>query len=86
MIEIKTTTWQWLTLILLTSLSFALAEVSNSGSNAIVLAVLAATLFKGTLVIDRFMALRHVAGPWRLIVLGWLLLVQGVIGLSFYRF
>lgn len=85
MIEIKTASWQWLSLLLLTCLVFALAETDNAG-NTILLTVLAATLIKGALVIDRFMALRHVGGPWRLIVLGWLLLVQGVIGLSFYRF
>lgn len=84
MIEIKTASWQWLTLIFLTTLSFTLSESGMSGSG-IVLPVLLATFLKGSLVIDRFMALRHVAGPWRLIVLAWLLLVLATIWFSFTR-
>lgn len=80
--EIKTSTWQWLTLLILTSLVFALAEIDNSG-HAILLPVLAATLFKGALVIDRFMALRHVGGLWRPIVLAWLFVVLATIWFSF---
>lgn len=45
--------------------------------------VLLITLFKGRIVIDRFMALQGVAGPWRWIVLSWLVLVLGAIGFAF---
>ncbi|MCX7219884.1 MAG: cytochrome C oxidase subunit IV family protein [Burkholderiales bacterium] len=84
MINIKTATYQWLMLLALTSLSFDLAETDYLGKN-ILLPVLLATLIKGSIVIDRFMALRHVAGPWRIIVLTWLLVVLGAIWFSFTR-
>jgi cytochrome c oxidase subunit IV len=45
--------------------------------------VLLATLVKGWVVIDRFMGLRHVVALWRWIVLGWLLVVLGLIGYAF---
>jgi cytochrome c oxidase subunit 4 len=57
MSEIKTATYQWITLILLTVLSFILAETGMPG-RIIILPVLLATLAKGVLVIDRYMALR----------------------------
>ncbi|CAN5876153.1 hypothetical protein BH11PSE12_BH11PSE12_18790 [soil metagenome] len=84
MIDIKAATYQWLTLLVLTCISFALAEIGFSGGS-IVLPVLIATLVKGSIVIDRFMALRYVSGPWRFIVLGWLFTVVGVIWFSFSK-
>jgi cytochrome c oxidase subunit 4 len=84
MINIKTATYQWIMLLVLTCLSFGLAETGYSGDK-VLLPVLLATLVKGSLIIDRFMALRHVAGPWRIIVLTWLTVVLGVIWFSFTR-
>jgi hypothetical protein len=46
--------------------------------------VLLATLVKGRVVIDHFMALQQVSGAWRWVVLGWLLLVVGLIGYAFH--
>lgn len=84
MIDIKAATYQWLILLILTCFSFALAESGFSGSTFI-LPVLLATLFKGCIVIDRFMALRYVAGFWRLVVLAWLLLILSLVWFSFTR-
>ena len=53
-------------------------------TGAVVPLVLLATLVKGRVVIDHFMALQHVGGAWRWIVLGWLLLVLGLIGYAFH--
>lgn len=82
MIDIKTATYQWLMLLVLTAISFILAETGYSGDK-VLLPVLLATLIKGSLVIDRFMALRQVTGPWRVIVLAWLFTVLGAIWFSF---
>ncbi|WP_295757404.1 cytochrome C oxidase subunit IV family protein [Undibacterium sp.] len=71
-------------LLVLSTLSFGLAETDYLGKN-ILLPVLLATLIKGSIVIDKFMALRHVAGPWRLIVMTWLLVVLGTIWFSYTR-
>lgn len=75
-------TFQWLALITLTALTFSVAETGLSGS-AILIPVLLATLIKGRIVIDRFMALQGVSGAWRWVVLGWLLLVLGLIAYAF---
>lgn len=85
MMDIKSSKANWFILLALTCLSFGLAESGISGK-ATVFIVLMATWMKGTIVIDRFMALRHVAGPWRFIVLGWLFLVLGIIFISFSQF
>lgn len=77
-----TATFQWLTLVTLTALTFSVAETGLSGGS-ILIPVLLATLLKGRLVIDRFMALQGVSGPWRWVVLGWLLLVLGLIAYTF---
>jgi cytochrome c oxidase subunit IV len=75
-------TVQWLALLALTALSFGLAESGLSGT-AVLVPVLLATLVKGWVVIDRFMGLRQVVALWRWIVLGWLLVVLGLIGYAF---
>ena len=77
-----TATLQWFVLLSLTALTFGLAETGASGSTALI-PVLLATLIKGRIVIDRFMALQGVSGAWRWIVLGWLLLVLGLIAFAF---
>lgn len=78
----KAATIAWLFLLALTALSVSLAEARLSGG-AVIAAVLFATLVKGRIVIDRFMALQGVSGPWRWVVLGWLVLVLGTIGFAF---
>ena len=78
----KAATFNWLILLALTALSFGVAEAGVPGSAALI-PVLLATLLKGRIVIDRFMALQGVGGAWRWVVLGWLLLVLGLIGFAF---
>jgi len=82
MSNIKIATFQWASLLLLTAVTFSLAESGLSG-RVMMLPVLLVTLLKGRIVIDRFMALQGVAGPWRWIVLGWLVSVLGLIGFAF---
>lgn len=75
-------TLQWLALLALTAVTFGLAETGMAGGTVLV-PVLLATLVKGRIVIDRFMALRHVSARWRWAVLGWLIVVLGTIGYAF---
>ncbi|HZW21123.1 cytochrome C oxidase subunit IV family protein [Noviherbaspirillum sp.] len=75
-------TRDWLVLLVLTAVTFGLAEAGVSGAT-VLLPVLLATLLKGRIVIDRFMALRDVSAPWRWVVLGWLIVVLGAIGYAF---
>lgn len=79
----KASTRQWLILLALTLLSFGMAETTWSG-NAILVPVLLATLVKGSVVIDRFMALRHAGALWRGAVFGWLIVVLGLISYAFH--
>jgi hypothetical protein len=80
----KTSTLDWLLLLALTVVTFALAEAGLSGG-AVLVPVLVATLVKGRIIIDRFMALQQVAAPWRWIVLGWLAAVVGAIAYLFHN-
>jgi cytochrome c oxidase subunit 4 len=82
MSNIKIATFRWAALLVLTGLTFGLATSGLSG-RAMLLPVLLVTMLKGRIVIDRFMALQGVAGPWRWIVLGWLVLVLSLIGFAF---
>lgn len=79
----KSATIEWLVLLALTVLTFGLAEAGLSGGTVLA-PVLIATLVKGRIVIDRFMALQRVVAPWRWVVLGWLVLVLGLIAYAFH--
>ncbi|MGE5652271.1 cytochrome C oxidase subunit IV family protein [Noviherbaspirillum sp. UKPF54] len=78
----KAATLQWVMLLVLTAVTVGLSELGMSG-RAVIFPVLAATLVKGRIVIDRFMALQGIAGPWRWLVLGWLVVVLGSITYAF---
>jgi cytochrome c oxidase subunit 4 len=82
MSNIKIATFRWAALLVLTAMTFGVATFGLSG-RAMLIPVLLVTLLKGRLVIDRFMALQGVAGPWRWIVLGWLGVVLSLIGFAF---
>lgn len=82
MSNIKIATLQWVALLLLAGITFGLSEFGLSG-RVMLLPILLVTLLKGRIVIDRFMGLQGVAGPWRWIVLGWLVLVLSLIGVAF---
>lgn len=75
-------TARWLLLLCLTSASFALAAHGLTGP-ALIWPVAILVLAKGSIVIDHFMGLRGVGGPWRAAVLGWLLLLVGLLAYSF---
>lgn len=76
----------WLLLLGLTALSTQASVVAQFtlSAGAVVPLVLLLTLIKGRVVIDHFMALQHAGGAWRWIVLGWLVLVLGLIGYAFH--
>jgi cytochrome c oxidase subunit IV len=73
----------WVILLALTGLSTGLAETHLSGL-AVLVPVLLATLLKGRIVIDAFMGLRHAPILWRVTVIGWLLVVVGLIAFAFH--
>ena len=78
----KTANRRWAILLAFTAMTVLIAQSSLSGA-AFVIPVLLITLAKGRIVIDHFMGLKGVAGPWRWIVLGWLVTVLGLIALAF---
>ena len=73
----------WLILLALTGLSTGLAE-THLGGTVVLVPVLLATLLKGRIVIDAFMGLRHAPVLWRMTVLGWLVVVVGLIAFAFH--
>jgi len=79
----KAATFQWLILLAMTAVAVGLSQASLS-DNANLAPVLLATLVKGRIVIDRFMALQGAIAPWRWVVLGWLVVVVGLIGYAFH--
>ncbi|MBC7858999.1 MAG: cytochrome C oxidase subunit IV family protein [Burkholderiaceae bacterium] len=82
MLSTRAATVNWLALLGLTAVTFALAE-NDLGGRSLIWPVLAIIFLKGRIVVDRFMGLQGVRGPWRALALGWLALVVGIIGYSF---
>lgn len=72
----------WLVLMLLTCVTYSIGEVGLSGSN-IMLAVLCIAAIKVQMVANYFMGLRRTRWLWRGIVLGWLLIVIGLITIAY---
>ena len=72
----------YLVLIALTFATYIVGELGLSGLTAALL-VLAGALFKGHLVGDFFMGLHGLRGPWRWVILIWLLLIGGLITTAF---
>jgi hypothetical protein len=62
---------------------WAAGEFAGGGSAAAI-GLLVISLVKGRLVIDDFMGLRCVRLKWRLLVLGWLVLVLALIALAYW--
>jgi hypothetical protein len=72
----------WLALLLLTGTTFAIGQTGWSGTPAM-LTVLGTAVIKVQMVANDFMGLRHTRWLWRGIVLGWLLLVAGLISVAY---
>ncbi len=72
----------WLVLLFLTCITYGAGEAGLSGSK-IMLVVLGIAALKVQMVANYFMELRHTRWLWRGIVLGWLLLVVGLITIAY---
>ena len=72
----------WLALVILTVLTFLIGEEVNAGK-AVMLSVLAISLIKGQLIANYFMGLRHVSWLWRGIILGYFVIVGGMIAIAY---
>jgi cytochrome c oxidase subunit IV len=79
---IRQCTLVWLTLMSLTVTTYAIGE-ANLGGWAIMLTVLGTAVIKVQMVSSYFMGLRRTRRLWRGIVMGWLLLVAGLITIAY---
>ena len=73
----------WGVLLLLTLVSWSLGELNHLGL-ATALLIGAITLGKGWLVADFFMGLKASGGLFRWLVVGWLVLVIGLIAIAYH--
>ena len=76
----------WLVLLIATGITWWLGE-SGTAANASALAVsimLGLAFIKGVLIILDFMELRHAPTLWKLLILGWLTFVLGMIALAYW--
>jgi len=71
-------------LALATVLMWLTGEYTGRGIGA-ALGLLAICFIKGRIVIFEFMGLRRVKFKWRALMLGWLLLVLGLIAFAYWR-
>lgn len=72
----------WLVMMLLTVATYSIGE-AGMGGTTIVLVVLGIAVIKVQIVANYFMDLRHTRWLWRGIVLGWLMLVAGLIAIAY---
>lgn len=70
-------------LLLATLITWLIGEQGASGPLTVAILLVLAGV-KGWWVADEFMALRHVALHWRLIILLWLVIILAVIGFAYY--
>lgn len=78
---LRSCTFVWLALLLLTVVTYVIGE-AGSGGSGVMLAVLTIAALKVQMVANYFMGLRRTRWLWRGIVLGWLLLVIGLISFA----
>ena len=71
-------------LALATVLMWLAGEYTGRGIGA-AFGLLAISFFKGRIVISEFMGLRRVRLRWRALMLGWMLLVLGLIAFAYWR-
>lgn len=74
----------WLILMLLTGTTYALGE-AGLGGWAVMLIVLGTAVVKVQMVANYFMGLRRTRWLWRGIVLGWLVVVAGLITVAYFK-
>lgn len=79
---IRPCTLIWLILMLLTGTTYVIGE-AGLGGYAIMFAILGTAVVKVQMVASYFMGLRRTRWLWRGIVLGWLLLVTGLIMIAY---
>lgn len=72
----------WLILVALTMLTFSIGETGMSGKN-IMLTLLAITMIKSQIVANYFMAFRNIRLLWRGIMLGYFVIVGGLIAAAY---
>ncbi len=72
----------WLTLIVLTVMTFSLGEAGMSGKG-VMLTLLAITMIKSQLVANYFMGLRNTKFLWRAIMFGYFVIVGGLIAVAY---
>ena len=72
----------WLGLVILTMGTFLIGEEVTAGKT-VMLSVLVISLIKGQLIANYFMGLRHVSWLWRGIILGYFVIVGGMIAIAY---
>ena len=78
----RSATLIWALLVILTLMSFAMAESGMAGPTVMLL-VLGATFIKGQLVAGHFMGLRRTRLLWRVIMASYLLIVGAMIAMAY---
>ncbi|HHO68184.1 MAG TPA: hypothetical protein ENK12_04040 [Gammaproteobacteria bacterium] len=78
-----TALWVWLALCGLTIATWMVGRAGLGGA-AVVAALMLSVLVKGQMVVDFYMGLRRVRGPWRWVVTGWLVAVLSLIGVAYW--
>ncbi len=81
-LTIRQCTLVYATLVLLTLVTWGIGRAGIDGLGLSLL-LLGLALFKGFLVGDWFMGLRGLLGIWRWVVVIWLLIPGGLIGIAF---
>ena len=76
----------WALLLVATAVTYWLGESGLAGhaGMAPILTMFALAFIKGLLVILDFMGLRHAPRLWRLLLVGWLVFVSGMIVLAYW--
>jgi len=74
----------WLALVILTLATFCIGEEVTAGKT-VMLSVLVISLIKGQLIANYFMGLRRVSWLWRGIILGYFVVVGGMIAIAYVK-
>lgn len=72
----------WLLLVVMTLVTFFIGERIAAGS-MVMMSVLVISLIKGQLIANYFMGLRHVSWVWRGIILGYFVIVGGMVAVAY---